>query len=401
MSTANRMRRVLQFSGSVAAVLVLGLLAGCTVGPKYIETSRTRYNRAVQVTAGEEMLLNVVRARYGDPAEFLALSGITSQFETEVGGGIGTEFGLGNSRSSGALKVTDRPTITLTPLQDENFTKRFLTPIGVESIYLFSRNGRELDSIFRLTVQSLNGVENAPHRTVPGTQTDSSPFLWVSGVLGDLGRQKLAEVAYQEKDEEVSHPLDPALVRGRDAVAAAEKGFQFRRTGQGPVVLTKKTREVVLRFAPMATGMAEVANLEKVLNLQPGKGSYPLKAGAEGQFAPAPAAREEIIVITRSIEQVLHFLGEGVEVPTQHVEKGFAAPVGCAGVAQELLRVRVAKVRPAHAAIAVHHRGYWFYVEDSDRTSKDTFELLLELYNLETRGGGATNIPVLTLNAGR
>jgi hypothetical protein len=51
--------------------------------------------------------------------------------------------------------------------------------------------------------------------------------------------------------------------------------------------------------------------------------------------------------------------------------------------------------------VAVRHRGHWFYIDDADRTSKETFELLLELYNLETRGGGAANIPVLTLNAGR
>jgi hypothetical protein len=377
----------------------LALLTGCSVGPKYVETSRTRYNRAVQVTAGEEMLLNIVRARYADPPEFLALSGITSQFQAEANGGFGTEFGLGDARVSGGMKAADLPTITYTPLQDESFTKRFLTPIGVESIYLFSRNGRELDRVFRLTVQSLNGLENAPHRTVSATATDPGPFLWATGILGELGRQRHAEVAYQEKDEEVSHPLDPALVKGRDAVVAAEKGFRFRGDGKGPLVLTQKSRQVVLRLAPPAAGTPEVTNLIALLNLQLGKASYPLKAGTEGQFGPAPAARDEIVVTTRSIEQVLHFLGDGVEVPAHHVEKGFAPP-GCGG-SQDLLRVRVSKVRPAHAAVAVRHRGHWFYIEDSDRTSKETFELLLELYNLEIRGGGAGNIPVLTLSAGR
>jgi hypothetical protein len=392
MEVANWSRRVIWAA-------VLSLLTGCSIGPRYIETSRTRYNRAVQVTAGEEMLLNIVRTRYADPPEFLALSGITSQFEAKSGAGFGTEFGLGDARVSGDLGAADRPTVTLTPLQDENFTKRFLKPIGVESVYLFSRNGRELDRVLRLTVQSINGVENAPHRAEPGTATDPGPFLWASGALGDLSRRRLTEVAYQEREEEVSHPLDPALVQGRDAVAAAEKGFRFRRSGQGPVVLTQKTQEVVLRFDPTAAGTAEVTNVAKLLNLQLGKASYPLKAGAEGQFRPTPAARDEIVLTTRSIEQVLHFLGEGVEVPAHHVEKGFA-PAGC-GVAQDLLRVRVSKVRPSHAAVAVRHRGHWFYIEDSDRTSKETFELILELYNLEIRGGGAGNIPVLTLNAGR
>jgi hypothetical protein len=49
----------------------------------------------------------------------------------------------------------------------------------------------------------------------------------------------------------------------------------------------------------------------------------------------------------------------------------------------------------------VYHRGYWFYIDDADSESKETFELLLELYNLEIRGGGAATMPVLTLPVGR
>jgi hypothetical protein len=398
MATTNHTLRLPRTTG--AAILALGMLAGCSVGPKYIETSRTRYNRAVQVTAGEEMLLNIVRSRYADPPEFLALSGITSQFETEASGGFGTEFGLGNARVSGGLKAADRPTVTLTPLQDENFTKRFLTPVGIESVYLFSRNGRELDRVLRLAVESVNGVENAPHRAGTGEQPDAGPFLWAGTTLGELARRRRVEVAYQEKDEEVSHALDPASVRGRDVVAAAEKGFRFRRSGLGPVVLTQKTREAVLRFAPDVANSPEVLEIERVLNLKPGRASYVLKAGAEGQLGDNPTGREEIVVSTRSVEQILHFVSGGVDVPPGHVEKGLAEPAGCAGPT-DLIRVRVSKMRPCHAAVAVRHRGHWFYIDDADRTSKETFELLLELYNLETRGGGATNIPLLTLNAGR
>jgi hypothetical protein len=386
----------------VAALALVGaafLASGCSIGPRYIETSRTRYNQAVQVTAAEEMLLNVVRTRYADPPEFLALSGITSQFDAEAGAGLGTEFGLGDARVSGNLRVADRPTVTYSPLQDENFTRRFLTPVGVESIALFARNGRELDRVLRLAVQSVNGVENAPHRGGPGA--DPGPFLWVAAALGDLARQRQVGFAYQEKDEEVSDALDPAAIRPQDVVSAAEKGFRFRRSGPGPVVLIRKTREVVLRLAPEAAGSPAMVEVGRALNLRPGRPVYPLVAGGQLAAAADPAGREEIVVTTRSVEQVLHFVGEGVEVPPDHRGTGCAPAGGAPGGAADLLRVRVSKCRPPHPAVAVRYRGHWYYIDDADRESKETFELLLELYNLEIRGGGAANIPVLTLSAGR
>jgi hypothetical protein len=55
--------------------------------------------------------------------------------------------------------------------------------------------------------------------------------------------------------------------------------------------------------------------------------------------------------------------------------------------------------RPKHAAVAVRHRGWWFYLADDDQSSKKTFGLLNILLSLQSVGtkGGA---PVLTLPVG-
>lgn len=49
----------------------------------------------------------------------------------------------------------------------------------------------------------------------------------------------------------------------------------------------------------------------------------------------------------------------------------------------------------------MHYQGHWFYIDACDDASKETFELLLKLYNLEIRGGGAGALPVLALPIGR
>ena len=63
----------------------------------------------------------------------------------------------------------------------------------------------------------------------------------------------------------------------------------------------------------------------------------------------------------------------------------------------DLFCVRVQRYRPRHAAVAVPYRGYWFYVDETDLDSKSTFNLLLELFNLEIRAGGGAQLPLITI----
>jgi len=53
--------------------------------------------------------------------------------------------------------------------------------------------------------------------------------------------------------------------------------------------------------------------------------------------------------------------------------------------------------RPKNALVAVEHRGKWFYIDDSDQVSKNTFSALYDLYNFVVGPAGGTSGPVLTL----
>lgn len=390
--------------------------SGCTVGPSLIRGSRTKYNSAVQRTASEEMLLNLVRARYGEPPEFLAVSGITSQVEIDGGISFGNEFGLGSGRWAGSLNGADRPTISLSPLQDEQFTRRFLSPIGLDTIYLFSRNGHRVERVLRLIVDQINGVRNTPDGL--GSNGTPAAFVWLAQTLGELAKQQQVEFAYDETSEQVSPLLSAASIQGADVVAALEKGYRFQASGEDKsVVLTAKSKELVLRISPTAIGSPEVEGITELLRLKPGEAFYPLEPAVEGQLKPnlppagvfqrlPPTFQEELHVGTRSVEEILHFLCHGVLVPPKHIEAGLVGhqdelPVICPASPSDLLQVHWSRFPPHSAAVTLHYRGHWFYIDDADAASKETFELLLELYNLEIRGGGAASLPLLTLPIGR
>lgn len=62
----------------------------------------------------------------------------------------------------------------------------------------------------------------------------------------------------------------------------------------------------------------------------------------------------------------------------------------------ELFRVGSSDQVPNDAFVRVEYRGTWFYIDDSDLNSKSTFNLLDQLFQLQsgnTRKAG----PVLTL----
>ena len=57
---------------------------------------------------------------------------------------------------------------------------------------------------------------------------------------------------------------------------------------------------------------------------------------------------------------------------------------------------------PPNAYLAVHYRGYWYYIDDTDRETKATFALMTHLsrldFNRQSLGGQG---PALTLPVGR
>ena len=74
-------------------------------------------------------------------------------------------------------------------------------------------------------------------------------------------------------------------------------------------------------------------------------------------------------------------------------------PFDWAQVTGDLLRVHSQSLPPGRAVVAVRHRGYWFYIDDTDLTSKSTFALLSQLFALQA-GREAGGAPLLTLPVG-
>jgi hypothetical protein len=73
-------------------ILLAVLLTGCSLGPKALQGNRLDYNVSVQRSNNEELLLNLVRARYAEPLFFLQVGSISSSLSYSASVGASATF---------------------------------------------------------------------------------------------------------------------------------------------------------------------------------------------------------------------------------------------------------------------------------------------------------------------
>jgi hypothetical protein len=65
-----------------------------------------------------------------------------------------------------------------------------------------------------------------------------------------------------------------------------------------------------------------------------------------------------------------------------------------------VFRVHRGAIPPDDASVSVPYRGEWFWLDAKDRTARQVFALVRDLFDLQVSSGGQTQ-PVLTVPVGR
>ena len=160
------MARRVVLSGTLAA-----LVSGCTqFGPKIIEASRTDYNIAMRNTESEQVLLNLVRLRYGDAPYFLEASALNTQFSVASSSQISSSLDFDGGNTYGLLgrfAYEEKPTVTYTPLRGEDFVRRVLSRVPLETVLLLDASGWSTERVLRMCMEKMNGLDNASRASGP------------------------------------------------------------------------------------------------------------------------------------------------------------------------------------------------------------------------------------------
>jgi hypothetical protein len=353
---------------------VVALSACSTIGPKRLISSHESYNDAVQLTVTREVLKNIVRKRYADPMQFIAVSSINAQFSVSSGANVGVS-GLGTESASGQaggnVGFSDSPTISFVPLSDAGFNKSIDTPINFQEALAFVfHTGRfqayELGLMF-------GAINDATDRAGDRGLRYRDEIEALKRIVEKGGTLRSFREFYPRHE-----PIPMAQVNARAYVEAAKAGFYFYDAGDGKLNLASKHMGIGLYVPEDAT----IAEDLKMLGLESGEKMYPLRAPNEAEPEPFGVQPNTIWLAPRSVESMLELASLRVEVPTEHLTRGLVSQGGN-GINSSVelpLVVHSAKDQPA-SMYRIQHRGYWFYIEDTDIVSKQIFVTIVDAYS--------------------
>ena len=413
-----------RMSRSILVAVACSLAAGCTSLPRDLDKVRLSYNEVVKASAEQQLLLNIVRLRYADTPSSLSVSTIAAQYELARSLAIVPFFGVGGDANprgfvgilpSAQIANADRPTITLTPLDDQEFTRRLFTPLPVEGILYLAKTTWQIQMVFRLYLENLNWVSNAQSASgpTPSQAPDFADFLRGVYALQVLQDRSLIVFGQEERSESMGGPLPAERVDAAAVLEAAKSGYEYRRDGDGATwTLIKKSPQPVMHVHPAAVSLPEMREFARVFRLKPGLAKYDIKSESLIPFPDTfpPGGVETLDLETRSLLQVLFFVAQGVEIPPAHRAAGIVRVTADQGgfefdwqrVLSGLLNVKWAAGDdpPPSAYVAVPYKGYWFYVDQTDHESKSTFSFLLSVSRMELTSRTPAAGPVLTLPVG-
>jgi hypothetical protein len=329
-----------------------------------LNNGRPAYNTVINATEDQQILSMIVRRRYDETFGMLAVSSVTAGLR--VGASLGANVGIGSSSGyegnlvplSAAAMVEENPTISYVPMRGEQFIERMLAPVSAEQALLLSRMSTGEVEVLRMLVRRANGIVNPLFSSQPAIGGGDAFDRFV-----DLYR-RLRE-------------------RGRlDIVRSGDRQYQM--------LLHDFTEEESL----------EVDELLRTLGIEKGpeeRGPIALPL----LFFVGQPRTDAVDLETPSALDVIEAAGAGVEVPEVHLTDGLARVSVTTG-RLALIAIHSSRDRPSHTSVAVKHKGWWFFVDERDTRSKQTFMILRTLLGLRLdEGDSGRAAPLLTIPVAR
>ena len=263
----------------------------------------------------------------------------------------------GDSQTVGGTgRYADRPTITYAPISGARFTQQLMTPIPVAAILALLQSGYPADFVFRIGVQTINGVNNR---------------------FGGQIMQRHADPEFYE------------LLRTLSRIQ--------RLDGLGMRVKSEDDKSAVVLFFKSdadADLSEDLALVEKILRVSL------IDDELNVVFGSVPKNDRELAIQTRSMLQIIIELASHIDVPAKDVAEGrvFAAPRKSIPDFSDLITIHSGAEHPADSYAAIRYRDMWFWIDDRDLDSKRIFAFTMLLFSL-TETEGDQRAPIVTVPA--
>lgn len=379
------------------ATTFLGACNNKRVGSNLIAGTHKNYNQAISSVQHRELLLNLVRRRYLEPVQFTSLGTISQSraVSKDINGDV--SFAIGRSGGIGAnASVEDFPTYNLTPQNGPAATRALHSHIPLSVISNMDRAGYPLNLTLSLIGENVAGNRSFSVDASGEIRGGSGQFVTLVTALSYLDKADKVSVSnaiWQEKLFE--HSFAPEVFTPTEIAASQAANFKYTPTNEGEsFFVTSQTPQPVLWMDPHYSGSGPGREILSLLRIDPGhnkKGwalrNYNFVNGVE--TTDAGGVKNYVKIQTRSIYGVLNMLSLGVEIPesdygTTYSTSKYNTAVSCGRVVDipSKFKIYFSEDAPEGAFVMVPYRHGYYYIKDNDRSSKQYFSALYDIYNL-------------------
>lgn len=356
------------------------------------------YNESSADVMSRQLLLNIARARFNQPIYFSGISNIAATLNFQVNAGATPPF-TGNSGTTlmpiFGGSASENPTISIVPMEGEQFTQRLLTPLSEDKLTLLLRQNIDVDLLRLVTLEFRTQGEEAVFHNRPRNRRDYAAFRRIVLHLSSI----------QDRDQLYAEPLiferhwtlPSESISGKE-FQALEQEYSIAPDSTTPIYhLTKQVvgRTVLTNYDPLLLSNEERIRLndeaeknapnDLLVDIRPGYpgGEYPL----HGKFR------------LRSFSNIMYFIGRTLAAePERDVPKDpRTPPVGENPVS--VIEISESSRPPADADVVVKYRGRYFAVRPSRRSSwnQTAFRVLSQIFQMTVTELPKPGVPSITI----
>lgn len=382
---------------------ILIALTGC-LSPIALNRAVIAYDEAVTDAISQQLLVNIVRAHYRQPIHFTGVSNITATFTFAAN--AGATPALGGLAGATLMPIfggslAESPTISIVPIEGEEFTKRLLTPFPQSKLTLLLRQHYDVDMLLRMMAQEVrmeDSVQRGVYRNSPSERMGYEMFRRVALHLS----------AIQDHNQLYAEPLllthtwiMPAATIAPDSFQslqkefivhynAADDTFSLRKQIPGPILITN--------YDPDLLSEEEREKLnERAREWDVSDIAFDIRAGYPGGEWPMSG-----FFRLRSFHSILGFLSKslGSEVG-YHVEKDSRTlPILGDENPNITMGFSVSSTPPSGADFSIRWDSRYYAVNTSGphaRWNRDAFQLLFLLFQMTVTDLPRIGVPSITI----
>lgn len=365
----------------------LCLISGCASNIA-LDHAVIAYDTTTANSISKQLLLNIARARHNQPMHFTAISNIAATYKFTVNAGIG---GAATGERGSLLipligsSAEENPTVSISPMQGDEFTQRLLTPFQEQRLTLLLRQGYDVDSLLRLMGSELRLQNDEPakisvHNNRP---SDRAGYVVFRQVMSHLSAIQDRHALYVEPLYFQRTWTVPAAAVTPETFATIYKDYSLTYLEDQRAYLVSKRvngRVMITNYDPSILSNEERLKLHAEAEEAPANDIFlDIRKGYIGGEYPLHGRLR-----LRSFHEILNFIGRGInEEPEFDVAPNSSTPPVTENPIHTLEIVETNQV-PLGTDLSVASHGFYYAVREQIgyQWNKKAFSLLYQLFQM-------------------